>query len=104
MKIYDIVKGEKQCDDRRLELVREVYMNTTAPEDDLRKMLAATVAVRWEDYRGDLGVDSELGMLLEEFPVFMRDVLGRLGSGGVVMPPQHLVQVKSMKRKKSDCD
>lgn len=79
-------------------------MNTTIPEDELRKLLVSTVALRWEDYRGDLGVESEMGMLMEEIPVFMRDVLGRLGNGGMLAPPQHLVQVKSMKRKKWDCD
>lgn len=103
-KIYELVKDEKQCDDRRLELIREVYLNTAAPEDELRKLLVSTVALRWENYREDLGVDSELGMLMEEVPVFMRDVLGRLGNGCMLDPPLHLVQVKSMKRKKSDCD
>lgn len=105
LKIYLLVKDETRCDDRRLELVKEVYTSISTPEDELKRMLAATVAARWEDYRRDFReVDSEVGMLMEEFPGFMREVLGRLCGGSAIGPPQHLVQVRSMKRKKEDCD
>lgn len=103
-KIYELVKGEGQCDDRRLELIREVYINITDSEDELRKLLVGTVAARWQDYREDLSFESELGMLMEEFPIFVVDVLGRLGNGGIPMLSQNLVQAKGVKRKKPDCD
>lgn len=103
-KIYELVKGESRCDDRRLELLREVYISIAAPEDELKKLLVETFAARWLDYREDLTFESELGMLMEEFPVFMRDVLGRLGNGEIPTPPQHFVQPKGIKRKMPDCD
>lgn len=103
-KIYELVKGEGRCDDRRLELTREVYISVAAPEDELKRLLAETIAARWQDYREDLTLESELGMLMEEFPIFARNVLGRLGNGGIPTSPQLFVQPKGIKRKMPDCD
>lgn len=103
-KIYELVRNESRCDDRRLELVREVYINITAPGDELKRLLVETVAVRWKDYREDLTFESEIGMLMEELPIFMKDLLGRLENGAMPTPPQHFVQPKGLKRKNSDCE
>lgn len=98
------MRNERRCDDRRLELVREVYINITPPEDELKKLLVETVAASWRDYREDLTFESEIGMLMEEFPAFMKDVLGRLENGALPTPPHYIVQPKGVKRKEPDCE
>lgn len=103
-KIYELVRSESRCDDRRLELIREVYINITVPGDELKRLLVETVAVRWTDYREDLTFESEIGMLMEELPIFMKDLLGRLENGAMPAPPQHFVQPKGLKRKNPDCE
>lgn len=103
-KIYELVRSESRCDDRRLELVREVYINITPPEDELKKLLVETVAASWRDYREDLTFESEIGMLMEEFPAFMKDVLRRLENGALPTPPHYIVQPKGVKRKEPDCE
>lgn len=88
--------------EKQMQAIRLVYAGTTSTYDQLRMTLVSHMAMRWDSYRGKLGMavatdgsESELSKFMGEVPAFAKDLLRELrpAVAGIRVP-------KSMKKRK----